>query len=84
MEFFGPKRASILADKDTTKMQITGATQTEARHIREIIKSGRTFAHYPKYSIVLQEGNLKELKFNIFTGGKELENGYRKTVNVLL
>ena len=84
MEFFGPKRASILADKDTTKMQITGATLTEARHIREIIKAGRTFAHYSKYSIVLQEGNLKELKFNIFTGGKELENGYRKTVNVLL
>ena len=65
-------------------MQITGATQSEAKRIREIIKSGRTFAHYPKYSIVLQEGNLKELKFNIFTGGKELEKGYRKIVTVLL
>ena len=65
-------------------MQIIGATKTESGRIKSIVASGKTFEHYPKYSIVLQRGTLKELIFRIFTAGKDFEHGYRKDVKVLL
>lgn len=65
-------------------MQVIGATKTESRRIKNIIVSGKTFEHYPNYSIVLQRGALKELTFRIFTAGKDFEHGYRKDIKVLL